>query len=256
MNIYNNSIQEQIAVISDIHGNLPALEAVINEIQKRNISKIYCIGDLIGKGPSSDSVIDICQKYCEKIIKGNHEELICSGNVFGGEVYEAIKQWHINKIGNERLDYLRSLNNCIDFRLGGKNIRLFHASQIGVCYRVHKKDSMEKHLQMFDNTEFTGFTNNPDIVGYGDIHSSFIEIINDKILLNVGSVGNPLGIDTRASFGIIKGIIDNNINERIELEIVKVDYDKNKAIDDAKKSDLPEIELYINEIITGKYREI
>ena len=245
---------EQIAIISDIHGNAPALEAVINEIQKRDIKRIFCLGDIIGKGPSSDIVIDICKKYCEKIVKGNHEELICSETVFGGEIYEKMKEWHKNKIGKNRYEFLQSLGNSIDIKMSGKNIRLFHASQIGVWNRVHKDDNKEKHLSMFENTEFTGYLFEPQIVGYGDIHSSFIEIIGEKILFNVGSVGNSLGIDTRASFGIITGEYNSDINDKLDLEIVKTDYNKNKAIEDAKKCNLPEIELYINELLTGKYR--
>jgi len=245
---------EQIAIISDIHGNAPALELVIDEIQKREIKKIFCLGDIIGKGPSPDIVIDICKKYCEKIVKGNHEELICSETVFGGEKYKKIKEWHKYKIGKNRYEYLQSLGNSIEFKMSGKNIRLFHASQTGVCNRVYMNDNKEKHLSMFESTDFTGYLFEPKIVGYGDIHSSFIEIIGEKILFNVGSVGNSLGIDTRASFGIITGEYNSDINEKLELEIVKIDYDKNKAIEDAKNCDLPEIEFYINEILTGKYR--
>jgi len=245
---------EQIAIISDIHGNVPALEAVINEIHKRDIHRIFCLGDIIGKGPSSDIVIDICKEYCEKIVKGNHEELICSETVFGGEKYVKMKEWHKNKIGKKRYEFLQSLKNSIDIKMSGKNIRVFHASQISVCYRVQKHDNKEKHLSMFENTEFTGYLFEPEIVGYGDIHSSFIEIIGEKILFNVGSVGNPLGIDTRASFGIITGENNYGIEDKLGLEIVKIDYDKSKAIEDAKKCDLPQTEFYINELLTGKYR--
>jgi protein phosphatase len=245
---------EQIAIISDIHGNVPALEAVINEIRKRNINRIFCLGDIVGKGPSSDIVIDICKEYCEKIVKGNHEELICSETAFGGEMYEKIKEWHKDKIGKNRYEFIQSLGNSIDIKMSGKNIRLFHASQIGVCNRVHKKDNKDKHLLMFENTEFTGYLFEPKMVGYGDIHLSFIETIGEKILFNVGSVGNPLGIDTRASFGIITGEYNCDIEDKLGIEIIKLDYDKNKTIEDAKRCDLPEIELYINEIVTGKYR--
>lgn len=48
---------ERIAVISDIHGNLPALEAVLKDIKKQNIERIYCLGDLAGKGPSPAEVV-------------------------------------------------------------------------------------------------------------------------------------------------------------------------------------------------------
>jgi len=241
---------KQIAIISDIHSNLPALESVLKEIDRRKIQKIICLGDIIGKGPSPNEVIDICMEKCLRVAKGNHEELICSKTVFGGEIYGKIKDWHLLKIGTKRLEYLQSLENSIDIVMGGRRIRLFHASQISALNRVHKNDAREKHLLMFENTEFTGYRNKPNIVGYGDIHSSYIEILDDRILFNVGSVGNPLGLDTRASFGIIN---DGNEN-KLFIEIVKIEYNKIKALEDAKKSDLPEIELYINEIETGKYR--
>ncbi|MCL2558097.1 MAG: metallophosphatase family protein [Treponema sp.] len=241
---------EGVAIISDIHGNVPALEAVLAEIKRRNISRIFCLGDMVGKGPSPDIVIDICRKECEKIIKGNHEELICAETVFGGKIYEKMNEWHKEKLGKERYEYLLSLENCIDMQMGGKNIRLFHASQIGVCYRVRRGDSLERHLAMFENTDFTGDFFKPDVVVYGDIHLSYIEIVGNKILFNVGSVGNPLGMDTRASFGILTG----EDKGKLELEVVKIDYDRKRAIDDTKNCGLPEIDLYVNEILTGKYR--
>jgi len=245
---------EKIAIISDIHGNFPALEAVLKEVKNRDINRIFCLGDLIGKGPSPDNVINICKENCEKIVKGNHEELICSEIAFGGEIYEKIKEWHKNRIGIDRINFLNSLNYTIDIKMSGKDIRLFHASHINVLNRIHKNDNIDKHLSMFENTDFTGYLQNPKIVGYGDIHVSYIELIGDKLLFNVGSVGNSLGIDTRASFGIITGEYNSNIDDKLEIEIVKIEYDKSKSINDAKNCDLPEIELYINEIITGKYR--
>lgn len=53
-----------IAIISDIHGNIPALEAVLNDIKSRNIKKVYCLGDLAGKGPSSAEAVDSIRTHC------------------------------------------------------------------------------------------------------------------------------------------------------------------------------------------------
>ena len=60
---------DQVAIISDLHGNIPALEATLNDIKRRNIQRIFCLGDLVGKGPHSDKVVDICQDVCETTIK-------------------------------------------------------------------------------------------------------------------------------------------------------------------------------------------
>ena len=245
---------QQIAVISDIHGNAPALEAVLNEIERRGINRIICLGDIIGKGPSSDIVIDMCKEKCERAVRGNHEELILSDEVYGSEIFVQMKAWHRNKIGKERIEYLKTLENSVDLKVGITNIRLFHASQIGACYRVHRYDNREKHLAMFDNTDFTGYECEPSIVGYGDIHSSYIENFGSKVLFNTGSVGNPLGGDTRASFAVITGDDNSGPGKLPKIEIVKIEYDKDRAIEDAENSDLLEMDLYINELKTGKYR--
>ncbi len=67
---------DKIAIISDIHGNLPALEAVLSDIERKGISKIICLGDMIGKGPQSKEVLELCIKKCQNIVKGNWEDFI------------------------------------------------------------------------------------------------------------------------------------------------------------------------------------
>ena len=52
---------DRIALISDIHGNIPALKATLCDIKRRGIQRVFCLGDLVGKGPSSDQVVDICR---------------------------------------------------------------------------------------------------------------------------------------------------------------------------------------------------
>lgn len=65
---------DRIALISDIHGNMPALEATLADIQRRDIERIFCLGDLVGKGPHSAQVVDSCRQVCEATVKGNWDE--------------------------------------------------------------------------------------------------------------------------------------------------------------------------------------
>ena len=60
---------DRIAIISDIHGNLEALKSVLNDIKKRDIDKIYCLGDIIAKGSHQQECADLIRKSCEVIIK-------------------------------------------------------------------------------------------------------------------------------------------------------------------------------------------
>ena len=238
---------DRIAIISDIHGNIPALEAVLKDIGRIGIDKIYCLGDLVGKGPSSDRAVDICKEVCECIVMGNWDANIAINP------NTEMKKWHHNMLGNIRVEYLKNLKSCIDISLGGNRIRLFHASHSGIYNRVHEHDPVEIHESMFSNTEFTGYASTPDIVAYGDIHHSFKKDINGKILLNPGSVGNPLDIP-RASFAVIEGNGGKDLRTEIRIEIHKIEYDIEKAIFEAEKSGMPGLEPYKNELRTAEYR--
>ena len=61
----------KIAVISDIHGNLQALTETIKDIEKRNVDKIICLGDIVGKGAHPNECVEIIKKYCDVVIQGN-----------------------------------------------------------------------------------------------------------------------------------------------------------------------------------------
>ena len=102
---------DRIAIISDIHGNLPALQAVLNDIRLRGIERIFCLGDLVGKGPHSDVVVDIVREQCEQVICGNWDEFIREKSKV-----EAIV-WHQQILGSNRLAYLETLPFCIEFMM-------------------------------------------------------------------------------------------------------------------------------------------
>lgn len=113
---------DKIAIISDIHANLTAMEAVLKDIKNRNISKIYCLGDIVSKGVNPDSVIDLVRKNCEIILKGNCDE------IYSSELAFKKKFWTTMKIGEDRANFLKKLPVMYEFYLSGNLIRLFHAS--------------------------------------------------------------------------------------------------------------------------------
>ncbi|MDQ2653354.1 MAG: metallophosphoesterase, partial [Chloroflexota bacterium] len=110
-------VLERIALISDIHGNLPAFEATLADIDRRSITRIICLGDLAGKGPHGDVVIDLCRARCEGVIRGNWDEGLATHTSTG-----PTPRWHQERLGPERLAYLRALPNTIDFVLSGQHV--------------------------------------------------------------------------------------------------------------------------------------
>lgn len=162
---------ERIAIISDIHGNLPALEAVLKDIKSRSITRIFCLGDLVGKGPNSAEVVELIKMTCEAVVQGNWDLGITLPQVLPAGL------WQQQALGDERLAYLKQLPFSIDVTLSGKHIRLFHASAQSVFHRLKREATKKERLAMFENTEMTGFLADgiePDIVGYGDIHIPYM----------------------------------------------------------------------------------
>jgi predicted phosphodiesterase len=238
---------DRVAIISDIHGNLPALEATLDDIRRRGVARILCLGDLVGKGPHSEVATDRCREVCEAIVGGNWEASIAGDNP------HPTYAWHRHRLGPERLAFLRALPMTIHLTLSGRRIRLFHASPVGVYHRVRQTDSIEKLQAMFENTDLTGDGAAPDIVGYGDIHRAYLRTFPHRMLFNVGSVGNPL--DTpQAAYAILEGIDGSAQAAPFGIQLIRVPYDIERAIRDAAERDMPELAAYARELRTAEYR--
>ena len=238
---------DSVALISDLHGNIPALEAVLSDIKRRNISRIFCLGDLVGKGPHAEKVVDICQDVCEDTIKGNWDDIMVR------DTEKPTMRWHQHRLGPARLAYLRQLPQTIEFWMSGRRVRLFHASQESVYYRVLMDDPREKQLAMFTNTAFTGNTCEPDVVGYGDIHRAFVMHFHQQMLFNVGSVGNPLDMP-QASYAILEGRYASQQADTFAVHLIRVPYDIERAIQQAAEEEMPELDAYAQELRTAQYR--
>ena len=187
---------EKIAIISDVHGNITALNAVLEDIKKRNINRIFCLGDSVIKCVHPDLVIDKLKEYCEVILIGNSDYAICRPEV------QSKKFWSREKIGEERANFLFNLPISHEFYMSGHLIRLFHSSPYGLDYLFNPMFSNKgtrfagKELNspedLFKNTDFIGKTINdpePDIIGYGHIHTPYVSRYKNKTLFNPGSVG-------------------------------------------------------------------
>lgn len=228
---------EQLALISDIHGNLPALKAVLEDIKKRDIKRIICLGDVIGKGPSNCETLDICRDCCEIILKGNWEEYV--------SLYEPKDSaiWVQQQIGKERLNYIRNMPMIKQIWISGKFVRLFHSHPCGFK-RIFVHSSIEEKRTLFvnDKGEYS------DIAIYADIHRPYMQTIDNRTVLNTGSVGNPLDMPL-ASYIIISGDFDSKQLSSYSINFIRLPYEIDKAVEDAYKADgMPCLEDYINEI--------
>ncbi len=239
---------ERVAILSDIHGNLTALEAVLSHIASSGITRIFNLGDLVGKGPRSAAVVDRCRQTCEITVQGNWDHMVAQDEADA----QPVLQWHRAQLGPNRLAYLAGLPGCHDFVLSGRRVRLFHASQVGVYHRVHAT-AREDHRAMFGNTAFTGSGPEPDIVGYGDIHCAYMQSFEHRTLFNSGSVGNPLDAPL-ACYAVLEGWFGMASERPWSLRFVRVPYDIEAEIAVAGAAGMPALDHYANELRTAVYR--
>lgn len=240
---------DRIAVISDIHGNVPALEAVLDDIAERNVRAIYCLGDLIGKGPSSDTAIDLVRRHCTAVVQGNWDDLASQRTD-----YEVLR-WHQAVMGAERMDYLRSRPFMIEFVLSGRLVRLFHASPRSLYERVQPWDGPERRMSLFEPSPKCVWPEAADIVGYGDIHNAYLQHLDGRTLFNAGSVGNPLDMPT-ASYALLEGEFGGMEPAPWSIQLLRVPYDIERAIREAEEAGMPDLDPYERELRTARYRHL
>lgn len=263
---------ERIAILSDIHGNLTALEAVLSDIKEKNISKIYCLGDSIIKCANPDKVIDILREKCEVILLGNCDEIICRPGIEFGRF------WSRDKIGEERADFIYNLPVSYDFYMSGHLIRLFHASPISLEHvfnpmypnsdSIYFNKIISDPNDLFKNTEFIGKSENdpiPDVVGYGHLHTPNIFRFKNKTIFNVGSVGVPVEManddienttskfSTMASYMILEGKLNSKELSSLSFTLVRLPYNIEKEIKYLEESNMPNKEVIIKSLKTATH---
>lgn len=259
---------EKIAIISDIHGNLEALTTVLNDIEKRNIKLIYCLGDIIAKGTHSKECLELIKEKCQIIIKGNCDDFF-SKEHNEESVNETSKKriiWNQSKLELNDRNYLLSLPFSYEFYMSGSLIRLFHSTPENLAGFVASIDSIDKKREQFLPTKNTNSNKTADIVIYGHNHLPYLDKFYNKTLINVGSVGNPTDVirkenfdsnpmeTTQANYLILEGNLNSKeYNSSLSYQFVRIPYDIKKEL--SKNSDNPELDAYITELTEAKYRD-
>jgi len=210
------------AVISDIHANLAALEAVLEDIREIDVGTVVCLGDIVGYGPDFTECIDVVAERCTLCLRGNHDEAVIEGpadfNPIARDVINYTRE--MLKPGllapsrkRSRWNFLKNLAETFV----SPPLSFFHGSpRDPVREYIMKTDvvfAQEKLIEAFSLIEgacFIGHTHQPGVIvedlvflDPGRIGNVF-RIDEGKAIVNVGSVGQPRDGDSRASYVIVK----------------------------------------------------
>lgn len=225
----------KIGLISDVHGNILALEKVLNRFEELDVEKILCTGDLIGIGPHSEDVVQLI-KSKENIVcvRGNHEGYLLDGipKVIHGrpmdEVETAHHTWIHNGLSKDSIEFLNALPKVQNVDVLGKKIYMAHypISKFGIYKKFIKLPTLEESRELFEDVDV-------DICIYGHTHVFSKNIDEKKLYLNLDALGCP-----QATENAMVGILDI-LDENVEYTRLSVPYDAEKVRDDIKRLKYP-----------------
>lgn len=232
-----------IAIISDLHANVEAITAALAEAKRRGAKRIVCLGDVVGYGASPREAIQLVRQRCEWCLFGNHEEALLNGGEDFNEKARAALEWTRSQLSSR--DFPREENYAIWDFLDGlqsqterreENALFVHGSPFDpVREYVMPRDARnpQKMARLFAKQDrplcFVGHSHvpgaytedgrflRPDELG-GTVRA---RELGEKVLVNVGSVGQPRDGDPRLSFVMYDG--------KDKVDFVRVPYDAESA---------------------------
>jgi predicted phosphodiesterase len=229
-------------VFGDIHGNLHALQAVLKAYESERIDTYLCTGDLVGYGAFPKECIDLVRDRCAHVVAGNHDFAVCGRLTleFFNSYAKSAVLWTRQALSDKDLAYLRALPLMMQV---DDSVTLAHAT----VYDAHTFDYIQTqydaHLSLQELGTSCGF------VGHSHIPITFAlkkEVVSwtmeptieldtcEKVLVNVGSVGQPRDENPMAAYAILD-------TEERKIWIKRIEYDIDAAVAAIAKHNLPDI---------------
>ena len=227
----------RVAVITDIHANLPALDAVLARIDEQGIETTYCGGDLVGYGPRPDEVCARIEDRGIPTIYGNYDWAIARDEEDCGcayvtkhdrEIGQLSVDWTLEHTGRRAKDFMRELPFDIRFELAGERVRLVHGSP----RKVNEYLFEDKPARTFERIAAGA---DCDVLVFGHTHRPWVHEYGGVTFVNCGSVGKPKDGDLRAAFAVL-GERDGSV----EVEIQRVEYPAEPVAAEMREAGLPD----------------
>lgn len=203
----------RIALISDVHANIVALEAVLEAIDKEGVDRIIHAGDIVGYYPFPNEVIRIFQQRGVISIRGNHDRAalnICDCNM--NPMASVASRWTAKHLDLVSIDYLDGLRDKMRLPIEEDNLAVHHGSPSDRDRYVYEEDVDGSLLSEADAT----------LLVLGHTHIPFVRVTDRGIVVNPGSVGQPRDRDNRASWMLFDTRFRNFRLHRVPYDIERV----------------------------------
>lgn len=219
----------RIAILSDIHANLDALERSLEEIERVGVDAIYCLGDVVGYNADPAPCVERVRAHCDGIVMGNHDAGVAQEE--GLDVLppdgQAAARHHRTRLSPDQIDFLSHL----PLKIQEANCTFVHASPDAPAAwkRLTSYPSARRQFEYFDTDVcFVGHTHVPTVMA--DRLGVFEVRPNHRYIVNVGSVGQPRDQNPKLSFGLFD-------TETFEYRNVRLEYDVSAAAEKIQRED-------------------
>jgi putative phosphoesterase len=226
----------RVAVITDIHANLPALEAVLESIDREEVDQVYCGGDLVGYGPNPNEVCALIEQRGIPTIYGNYDYAIARDLEDCGcayvdkhdrEIGQQSVDWTLAHTSQQAKDFMRALPFELRFKLGSKRVRLVHGSP----RKVNEYLFEDKPARTFERIAAQA---DCDILVFGHTHKPWVHEYGGVLFVNCGSVDKPKDGDPRSAFALLSAHGDD-----IDVAIPRVEYPARRVASEVRAAGLP-----------------
>jgi predicted phosphodiesterase len=214
------------AIISDIHSNREALDAVLAAIEKQKVDAITCLGDVVGYGADPNYCVEVTREHCEIVLMGNHDHaaLGLTPLDYFNQYAKAAARWTSSQLNSKNKAYLQNLG----YSYRQDKLLFVHSTP----YEPERWDYIFTLWEA--QWHFNQFSEQVCFLGHTHVPASFQQRNGDRRIINVGSVGQPRDDDPRACYFIYEG-------EDGKGEWVRVEYDVEKAAEKIIKAGLPKM---------------
>ena len=229
-------MSRRVAVITDIHANLPALEGAFARIATLGIDEIYCGGDLVGYGPQPNEVCARIEALGIPTIYGNYDYAIARNLEDCGcayvdphdrEIGQQSVDWTLAHTNDSSKRFMEALSFDLRFDLGGKRARLVHGSP----RKVNEYLFEDKPARTFERIAALA---DCDVLTFGHTHKPWIHEYGNVLFVNCGAVGKPKDGDPRASFAVLTETADG-----VSASIERAAYDAFGVAQEIRSVGLP-----------------
>jgi len=225
----------RVAIFSDIHGNLPALEAVLADVARRRPDAMYCLGDLVGYGPFPNEVIERIRSEQIPTIMGNYDDGVGYDRDECGCAYREPDErrlgdlsftWTKARVTVDNKTFLRQLHPHIRTEIDSTRVLLVHGSP----RKINEYLFEDRPISSFQRL---AASSNADVVVFGHTHEPYVKVVAAVRFVNVGSVGKPKDGNWHACYAIL------DFAASTPTEFIRIPYDLKSVTDAIRRSELP-----------------